>query len=418
MAIRSSGYFNSPQFAQAASNLAGLFAPPSGSDAAGWAAANAKKEEAGRLAQLFTMAQADQFNQQQFDRMGAAAGQWTPNQSYYAVDEGNAVTRRGQDVTAATSIQNNQLDNQTGLLGKLYSPVGQGEIRPELPGGIASLYGMPNVTVPAVAGAPKPLTEAEVKGGIISGMSPDEQRAIGFGSTPVETVVTPAGPRIQTRLDAIGEAPHEKPSGPGMSVTLPDGTVVATGGKTTEAQDKNAYAAQMAEGATLELLDAFDTGKLPTGSDFQLQNARRVLPEAAAPLLAPNMTPEGQRFYQNLSSALPYQLMTQSGQAVTEQEYARKLAELVPVPGEDPAVTASKRRQLEVYMEAVKNAAGPAWGRVVAARQARDAAKTGTAPVDPAAAPAAPVSGTPDGTIIENDAGERMIRRAGKWEPM
>lgn len=207
MAIGSSGYFNNPQFAQAASNLASLFAPPSGSDAAGWATANAKKEEASRLAQLFTMAQQEQFNQQQFDRMGAAAGQWTPNQSYYAVDQGNAVTLRGQDVTAATSRANNAADNQRSMLGTLYQPLNQGQVRPELPGSIAGQYGLPNVTVPQTAGAPKPLSETEFNAAILGTMAPELQQAAAFGSTPVETVQTPEGPKIATRLDAVGQTP-------------------------------------------------------------------------------------------------------------------------------------------------------------------------------------------------------------------
>jgi len=229
MAIGSSGYFNNPQFAQAASNLASLFAPPSGSDAAGWAAANAKKEEASRLAQLFTMAQQEQFNKEQFDRMGAAAGQWTPNQSYYAVDQGNAVTMRGQDVSAATSRANNAADNQRSMLGALYQPLNPGQIRPELPGSLASQYGMPSVTVPQTAGAPKPLTESEFNAAVLGTLPESEQRAAALGSTPVQTIVTPEGPRISFQSDAVGKEPFiNKGAEPKPDITnyrTPDGAV-------------------------------------------------------------------------------------------------------------------------------------------------------------------------------------------------
>jgi len=90
MPIKSSGYYNNPQFAQAASNLASLFEPPSGADAAGWAAANAKKAEASRLQQFFDYRNDPNFDQAAFDRMGVAAGAYQPNQSYYSVDQGNA----------------------------------------------------------------------------------------------------------------------------------------------------------------------------------------------------------------------------------------------------------------------------------------------------------------------------------------
>ena len=92
MAIRSSGYFNNPQFAQAASNLSALFAPPSGADASGWANANAKREEAMRLADHFDYRLDPNFDQETFDRGGVALGLYAPNQSYHAVgvDDGPA----------------------------------------------------------------------------------------------------------------------------------------------------------------------------------------------------------------------------------------------------------------------------------------------------------------------------------------
>ena len=82
------------------------------------------------------------------------------------------------------------------------------------------------------------------------------------------------------------------------------------------------------------------------------------------PELLTSMSPEGQAFYQNVRTALPMQLLTQSGQGVTEREYERKMAELVPVPGEAPSVTAAKRRQFAIYAAAVKGLAGRALDKV------------------------------------------------------
>ena len=118
-----SSYFNDPAFAQAASNLAGLFAPPSGSDAAGWARAKAEREQAERESLVWQYANDPSFDQSQFDRMGLAAGRWTPNQSFYGVNLGDATTRRGQDVTAATQRDVARISSAGALSGSLPNPL-------------------------------------------------------------------------------------------------------------------------------------------------------------------------------------------------------------------------------------------------------------------------------------------------------
>lgn len=220
MAVRGSPYFNNPGFAQAAANLAGLFAPPSGADAAGWAAANAKRAEADRLAQLFTAAGAPGFDQPTFDRQAVAAGLYNPTQSYYAQDQNTSTTMRGQDVTAATSRLNNAADNQRQILTNradngrqaitsLYGALNPGQVRPEVDADIlaaAGLGGFP--TLPAVQGAPKPLSETEFNAAILQGLPQEEQRAAALGQTPVENIVTPEGPRTVFRADAVGQQPY------------------------------------------------------------------------------------------------------------------------------------------------------------------------------------------------------------------
>ncbi len=115
MPVRNSPYFNSQAIASISSNLAGLFEPPSGTDVAGYATADAKRAEMNRLAQLFDYSQAKDFDQQRFDRMGTATGQWTPSQGYYAVDQGNATQRYGYDRTFEASRLNNADDNARAL---------------------------------------------------------------------------------------------------------------------------------------------------------------------------------------------------------------------------------------------------------------------------------------------------------------
>lgn len=261
MAIRANPHFNDPAFAQAASNLASLFAPPSGGDAAGWANARAKNEEASRFAHMYELAQSGEFDQQLFDRLGAAAGRWTPNQSYYAVDKDDATKRYGFDTQAATgryghdrtfdasrlnntddnaralldrqiqeaaamerlgvtdataryghdrdylaSTENNVRDNRRSVIGTLFGSLNPGQVRPTVPQEFMDALGLPEAG--QVAGLPKPLSEDETKAAIFRGLPLEEQQAIVFGSTPVENVVTPEGPRVATRRDAVGQEPY------------------------------------------------------------------------------------------------------------------------------------------------------------------------------------------------------------------
>ena len=245
MAIRSNGYFNNPQFAAAAGNLAALFEPPSGADAAGFATAKAKKEEASRLAQLFVQSQSPEFNQTQFDRGAVAAGIYNPSQSYYSVDLGDATTRRGQDVVASTSRSNNAADNARALqetklksLADFYDPLNEGQVRPALPADIAGMYGVDRA-LPAEQGRQKALTESEWNAGQrerlrASGQLTDQDLMdlITGEKAPVEAVGADGKPKYMSPGAAIreGAMPYDKPSG-GLTVqTNPDGTTTVTQG--------------------------------------------------------------------------------------------------------------------------------------------------------------------------------------------
>lgn len=440
MPVRKSPFFNDPAFAQAASNLAGLFEAPSGADAAGWATANATREKASRLAQLFANP-----NDPNFDRQNVAVGNYSPLQSYYAQDQNNATTQRGQDLTASTArygadrtydastennaadnvtavrgqnvtantaLATNRLDNQRATITDLYSPLNPGQVQPAVPAEVAKLLGLPaiaqaNGIAPTLSLDQVKAAEREDlrKRGLLTDQ--DLIDTIAGAETPVQIVGPDNKPQYSTPGAAVrsGAQPfinkgaeakpdivnYQAPDGKTQGTAYFNGTTMVdtqtnapipsgsqtykaqtTGGvgdvlgvKTTEAQDKNAYAATMADGATVDILKSFDTpGALPTGTDFQVFNAMRNLPTAAQPALVGQMTPQGQNFYQNLRIALPFQLMSQSGQAVTEQEYERKMLELMPIPGEDPGVTMSKRRQFETYIKAARGVAGPAYDKI------------------------------------------------------
>lgn len=209
MAVRSSRYFNDPAMAQAAANLSSLFAPAMGAegaaDAAGYALADARRAEMNNLGRLFDYAQDPNLDQTRFDRMGQAVGRWNPSQGYYAVDQSNATSRANNAADNQRMLQTNVLDNKRQAITSLFDTVAPGEIRPAVPEELMGVLGLPGID--QVTGAPKPLTESEVKGGLLQRMPPELQDAITFGNTAVENIVTPEGPRVTTRLGALGQEP-------------------------------------------------------------------------------------------------------------------------------------------------------------------------------------------------------------------
>lgn len=153
MNIRANRY-NDPALGAAFENIASLFAPPSAQDTAAYATAAAKKQEAERLAWLFANP-----NDPLADRKATMAGVYAPTQSYYAVDQGNAVTMRGQDVSAATTLDKARIDGQFGLANQFMTPLNPGQVQPGLPGAVATQFGVPEL--PRAEGLPKPLSETE-----------------------------------------------------------------------------------------------------------------------------------------------------------------------------------------------------------------------------------------------------------------
>lgn len=170
--VQTNRYYNDPALGAAFSNLAGMFAPPSGSDLAGYATASAKKEEAARLAELFNYAKDPAVQQEVFDRLGQATGQWTPAQGYYGVNVGAQTSRANNAADNARALQANAADNERALraaamenqrsaITSLYGSLAPGEIAPAVPEDIAGLVGLPGID--QRAGAPKAPSETEFK---------------------------------------------------------------------------------------------------------------------------------------------------------------------------------------------------------------------------------------------------------------
>jgi hypothetical protein len=222
MASRLNRHYNDPNLGAAFSNIAQMFKPPSGGEVYAYARARAAQEEAKRLSELYGYATDPNFDQTRFDRMGIAAGRYNPNQSFYSVDQGNATSRANNAADNRRALDVAGIQERGSTTRTLLGPVGQNATR-FVPPPVAEAYGIPQtqvgvisaspgerVTAPdgrVIEGAAKPLSAEEQRAVFMRDLSPDEQRAVAFGSTPVETIVTPQGPQIATRPQSIGQTP-------------------------------------------------------------------------------------------------------------------------------------------------------------------------------------------------------------------
>lgn len=219
MPIRSNMY-NDDSIASLFSNVASALAPPSGTELASLSTAGLNNQKRQQIADLFANP-----NQPDFDRRGIVAGLYNPTQSFYAQNQNDATTRRGQDVTARTDITKSML-----------APVAQDAVR-YVPPSIADLYGVNQ----RQEGLRTPLSETQVKGDLLQQQLPanppaltDSQTiALTMGSTPVENIIDANGqPRTVLRSEAVGHQPAYAPNATIMSDGLPkppEGAVWKTG---------------------------------------------------------------------------------------------------------------------------------------------------------------------------------------------
>ncbi|QDP64081.1 MAG: hypothetical protein Unbinned2301contig1004_7 [Prokaryotic dsDNA virus sp.] len=258
--------YNNPAIGQSFERIAGMFAPPSGAEAAGWAAANAKNAEAKRLADFFSLTQDPNADWSRIDRMGVGAGAFVPTQTMRSVEMDDATKRYGVDVGATTSRANNAATVAGGIeqqklssLAGLFGPLSEGQVRPELPAEIAGMYGASGA-LPQADGRASPLStdevlaqailgqgpgvaqqyaadkfapsETQVKGRIVQGLPETDQRDLALGDIPIEQIIAEDGvsPVYVRRPDAVGQTPfinkgaEAKPTN-GLAV-LPDGSRV------------------------------------------------------------------------------------------------------------------------------------------------------------------------------------------------
>ena len=102
MAIKTSRFYSDPNLGQGFSNLASAFAAPDAGDSANYALARQRNQQSDIVAQLAKDPKYSGFDQQKI-----LADLYDPTGSFYKVDADDATTRRGQDLTASTSLANN-----------------------------------------------------------------------------------------------------------------------------------------------------------------------------------------------------------------------------------------------------------------------------------------------------------------------
>ncbi len=137
-----------PSIREGLNSLAGLFAPPSGAELAGYATANAKRQEAEQLAWLFNNSG---------DPTASARAALTGRQNYSQTPSGfgktDATNRRGQDVEANTKLEQSRMQQAGETARTLLAPVAQNATR-FIPPDISKMYSLPETQTGVVAAAP------------------------------------------------------------------------------------------------------------------------------------------------------------------------------------------------------------------------------------------------------------------------
>lgn len=195
----------------------------------------------------------------------------------------------------------------------------------------------------------------------------------------------------------------------GLTVTTnPDGTTtVQQGGAPkalTEGQGKDTVYSTRARGA------------LPTIDEFgsALTNPLERAVESDPTGLARGMqSAEFQKAQQSGKEFLQAVLRKDTGAAITPDETAEYGSVYLPVPGDGAEVLEQKRIARIRAVEAMEAGMPPQ------AILAQEKALANVSAATGGGSPAAPAGeGISEGTIIENDAGQRMVLRNGNWESM
>lgn len=316
------------------------------------------------------------------------------------------------DTDAAVSRGNNLRDNQTKTITEMLNPLDPGQIRPEVSEEFMKLLDMP--AVGSAAGTAKLPTETEWE-------AAQKQRLVDSGKLtdadlidviigerqPVQALGADGKPVYMSPGAAVRERaqPLQKEQTPGMSVTLPDGTVVQQGGKAlTEGQSKDSVYFTRASGAVPKLDQYGDalteiTGKIGSatekaGGNF-IKSKEYQLAEQA-----------GLEFLQAI-------LRKDTGAAITPAEQTEYGRVYLPQPGDRSELLVQKKASRARALAAIRLGLPP--DAIINAERAGVDLSASVLPTEQtttAADAAEPVYATNPQT------GERLVLRNGAWEPV
>jgi hypothetical protein len=443
--IKSNRYFNNEAFGTAAANLAGLFQPPEAADVANYALADERRAKMNQLAWLFDNPD-DPTASKRSSLTGVQGYGQTPEGYRYgidtqastalstnAADNARALAERQMieeattqrlgipdvnarykvDSEAAVSGSNNLRDNQTKAITTLLGPLDPGQIRPEVAEDVMGLLEMPGIG-PA-AGAPKPLTETEWDAQqrarlLDNGQLTDEMLVdtIMGERAPVQAVGPDGRPVYMSPGAAVrqGASPAPKEQAPGMSVTLPDGTTMAMGGKAlTEGQSKDSVYFTRASGA-IPKLDRYGealtqiTGRIGSATEQAGGNAIKSKEYQLA-------EQAGLEFLQAI-------LRKDTGAAITKEEQSEYGRVYLPQPFDSPELLDQKKASRARALAAIRLGLPP--DAIINAERAGVDLSASVMPTEQTA-PAAPAEAAAPVYATNPQTGQRLVLRNGAWEP-
>lgn len=288
--------YNDPALAGAASDIAKMFAPPSGADMAGFANAGLLRQKMGMLQQMYANPTDPNFDQRMI-----VLGNETGTNSMAAQNQNNATAQRGQDMTLKANVENS-----------LLAPVGQGATR-FVPGGIASQYDVPALEQGNIAAQPNELIQTP-SGGTVAGrympsgdqvdagnqlalqksgaITPEMLVAKAMGTTPVEAIAGPGGtPQNVYRTESIGKQPVQVAGGVAQAYDTKIGGDLATEFQTIQ---QGAQAAQGTQNTISQMRNIMADPKFYSGpGSQQVETVKRFV---AAIGLDPNAVSSMEQF--------------------------------------------------------------------------------------------------------------------------
>lgn len=267
-----------------------------------------------------------------------------------------------------------------------------------------------NFELEVMKAAQGPAPTAEMRNFEWAAGDPDKLAFMGKGPdgkppTIVETFDPATGQPIKGYMDGTTFVPvgGTKAASNGLTVTTnPDGTTtVQQGGAPkplTEGQSKDTVYVTRANGA-LPIIDKF--------GDALLNPLERAVEGDPTGIVRGMQSPEFQQAQQAGKEFLQALLRKDTGATITPEEDAQYGAVYLPRPGDGPEVLEQKRISRQRAVAAIEAGLPPQ--AILASEQALLKSNPTAAPEIPAPAEIG------EGTVIENDAGERMIMQNGQW---